>query len=225
MRHVRAHVNYDHPTLTQLGELSHRGHFDLKLLDSFPELHLHAGVTPGQATAGGLPGTRRPTRRGGRWGGAKRRLRHLASRGRLTLPIILFADVQSLENKLDDLFSWMATQRYIQDCSVLCFCETGLRERTPDEAVTPTGYTLFRADRKAMESGKTREGGTVVLVKQSWITNNTVISQSYSEDVEHITLKCRPFYLPRELQCIILSTVYVPPPLLTRITHSENCTT
>ncbi len=58
---------------------------------------------------------------------------------------------------------------------------------------------------------KTHGGGIAILVKQSWSTDNTVISQSCSEDVEYITLKCRPFYLPRELQYVVLSTVTIPP--------------
>lgn len=211
VRYVRAHIKYDRVTLLQLGELNYRGYFDINVLDSFPELHLHAGATPGQATTGGFPGTGRSTRKRGRRGGGGRRLRRLVSKGRLTLPIILFANVQSLVNKMDELFCRMATQRYFKDCSVLCFCETWLGQRTPDEAITPAGYTVYRADRSETECGKTRGGGTAILVKQSWSTDNMVISQSCSENVEYITVKCRPFYLPRELQCVILSTVYIHP--------------
>lgn len=113
VRYVRAHVKYDRGILLQLGEMSYRG----------------------------FPGTGRPTRKRGRRGGGGRRLRRLFSKGRLTLPIILFANVQSLANKMDDPFSRMATQRYIQDCSVL-FCETWLGQRTPDDAIKPAGYTV-----------------------------------------------------------------------------------
>ena len=51
----------------------------------------------------------------------------------------------------------------------------------------------------------------MIYVKQSWCTDTKVISQSCSEDLEYITLKCRPLFLPRELQFIILSVVYVSP--------------
>ncbi|XP_032872293.1 NACHT, LRR and PYD domains-containing protein 12-like [Amblyraja radiata] len=101
--------------------------------------------------------------------------------------------------------------RNLQDCSMLCFCETWLGERTPDEAITPDGYTAFREDRSAADSGKTRGGGTAVLVKQTWCTDCKLISKSCSENVEDLTVKLRPFYLPRELQCIIVSVVYIPP--------------
>ncbi len=64
--YVIAHVKYDRGTLLQLRELSHRGHFDINVLDSLPELHLHTGVTPGQAVAGRSSGARRPTWKRGR---------------------------------------------------------------------------------------------------------------------------------------------------------------
>lgn len=156
------------------------------------------------------PENNRPKRRRGRRGGADRRLRRLVSIGRLTLPIILFANVQSLENKVDELHARISMQKDIRDCSILCFCETWLGERTPDEAMTPDGYTVFREDRCAVESGKTRGGGTAALVKKSWCTDSKIISTSCSEHVEYLTLRLRPFYLPRELQCIIVSCVYPP---------------
>lgn len=68
VRYVRAHIKYDRVTLLQLGELNYRGYFDTNVLDSFPELHLHAGATPGQAITGGFPGTGRPIQKRGRRG-------------------------------------------------------------------------------------------------------------------------------------------------------------
>ncbi len=120
VRCVRAHVKYDRGTLLQLGELSHMVFFRHKCSRFLP------GVTPGQVTAGGCPGTRRRIRKRGRRGGKEQRLCRLVRKGRLTLPIILLTNVQSLVNKMDDLFSRIATPRYIQNCSVLCFCETWL---------------------------------------------------------------------------------------------------
>ena len=38
-------------------------------------------------------------------------------------------------------------------------------EKSPDEAVTLDGYTVFRGDRSARDSDKTRGGGTVIYVK------------------------------------------------------------
>lgn len=103
---------------------------------------------------------------------------------------------------MEDLHSRLATQRYIQDVSVLGFCETWLCDRTPDEATTPAtpaGNTLVRVNRNATECSKTQWGGTAVLVKLSGV----VISLLCSENVEYITVKCRPFYILREMRCMI----------------------
>ena len=59
-------------------------------------------------------------------------------------------------------------------------------EKSPDEAVTLDGYTVFRGDRSARDSGKTRGGGTVIYVKHSWCTDCRIISKSCSENVEYL---------------------------------------
>lgn len=124
---------------------------------------------------------------------------------------MIYFNVQSLDNKMDELHLRISTQRYVWDCSMLCFCETWLSGTTPDEPITPGGYMIFRADRDAERSSKTRGRGTAILLKLSWCTDGKVLSRFCFEDVEYLTLKCRPFYLPRELQCIIVSVVYIPP--------------
>ncbi len=52
----------------------------------------------------------------------------------------------------------------------------------------------------------------------SWLTRNGVtpgISPlchvSYSPHLEHLSIICRPFYLPREFSAIIVTSVYIPP--------------
>lgn len=122
-----------------------------------------------------------------------------------------------------DLTSRLTTQWYIQVCSVLRFCQTWLGQGTSDEAITLAGYSVYSAE----ECGKTRGGGTAILVKHSWSTNKSVISQSCSENVEYITVKRRPFYLPRELQCIILILVALmllsPRHILVNVTTLLSC--
>jgi hypothetical protein len=39
---------------------------------------------------------------------------------------ILLAEVQSLDNKVDELRSRISFQRYIRECKLLCFTESGL---------------------------------------------------------------------------------------------------
>lgn len=48
------------------------------------------------------------------------------------------------------------------------------------------------------------------LVNNQWCTDK-VLSQFCSPDLETLTIKCRPFYLPREFSFVILTAVYIPP--------------
>lgn len=143
----------------------------MNTLESYPELIRYTDLTHGWPRTGSFPEHNRPKWKRGRRVGADRRLRRLVRNGTITLSVILFANVQSLENKMDELHARISLQKDIQDCSILCFCETWLGESTPDEAITLAGYMVFREDRGAVESRKTRGRGTATLVKQSWYTD------------------------------------------------------
>ena len=54
------------------------------------------------------------------------RLRRRAHRP--PLPSILFANVQSLDNKVDELRARVAFQKDIKDCNILCFTESWLSQ-------------------------------------------------------------------------------------------------
>ncbi len=51
---------------------------------------------------------------------------------------ILLANVQSLENKMDDFRDRISFQRDIRDCNIICLTETWLTHSVPDTAVTPS---------------------------------------------------------------------------------------
>ena len=93
-----------------------------------------------------------------------------------------------------------------KECSAICFTETWLNNNIPDAAVTPPGYSIYRCDRTAKTGG-----GVCFLINHLWCTNSTIISQSCSPDLEYISIKCRPFYLPREFASIMLTGVYIQP--------------
>lgn len=84
-------------------------------------------------------------------------------------------------------------------------------DTTPDETITPHDHTAFRGDQNTADSGKTQGGGTAVLVQEPWCVDCEVISRSWYVNVEFLTMRLRPFYLHRELQCIIVRVVYIPP--------------
>ncbi len=79
---------------------------------------------------------RRRKKHSGRRAGIRDRLRNKAHSP--PLPSILLANVQSLENKMDDLRARTSFQRDIRDCNILCLSETWLTPSVPDTAVTPS---------------------------------------------------------------------------------------
>ena len=101
----------------------------------------------------------------GRRSGCLVRIRRRASK--LPLPSSLLANVQSLENKLDDLRLRLSYQRDIKNCNILCFTESWLNDDMDN--IQLAGYTLHRQDRTA-DSGKTRGGGLCIFVNNSWCT-------------------------------------------------------
>ncbi len=61
------------------------------------------------------------------------------------LPSILLTNVQSLENKMDDLRARISFQWDITDCNILCLSETWLTTSVPESAVTPSdNFFVFR---------------------------------------------------------------------------------
>ncbi len=116
------------------------------------------------------------------------------------LPSLLLANVQSLDNKMDDLRARISFQRDIRDCNIICLTETWLTPSVPDTAVTPSdNFSVLRMDRTA-EAGKSKGGGVCFMTNKKWCDprNISSLSRSCSPHLEHLSIICRPFYLPRE---------------------------
>ncbi len=129
------------------------------------------------------------------------------------LPSILLANVQSLENKMDNLRARISFQRDIRDCNIICLTETWLMPSVPDTAVTPSdNFSVLRMDRTA-EAGKSKGGGVCFMINKKWCDprNISSLSRSCSPHLEHLSIICHPFYLPREFSSIIFTAVYIPP--------------
>ncbi len=129
------------------------------------------------------------------------------------LPSILLANVQSLENKMDDLRARISFQRDIRDCNILCLTETWLTPTVPDTDVTPSdNFSVLRMDRTA-ETGKTKGGGVSFMINRKWCDprNISILLRSCSPHLEHLSIICRPFYLPREFSLIVITSVYISP--------------
>lgn len=148
-------------------------------------------------------------RKRGKRAGVSARLRAYPSEP--AVPSVLLANVRSLDSKMDYISLWRSLQRGVRDCCVFVFTETWLTEKIPDSGIELAGLTLHRADRVALTSGKLRGGGLVIYTNSLWCCDVTMVSKICSSDVEFMTVKCRPFYLPRELTAIFITAVYVPP--------------
>ncbi len=126
---------------------------------------------------GHLNNPRRRKKHHGKRAGIRNRLRERAHSS--PLHSILHVNVQSLENKMDDLRARISFQRDIRDCNILCLPETRL---------TPS-------------------------VNKKWCDPRSIsiLSRSCLAHLEHLSIICRPFYLPRKFSSIIATAVYIPP--------------
>ncbi len=174
-----------------------------------------------EADKGRLNNTRRRKKHCGKCAGIRNRLRKRAHSP--PLPSILLANVQSLENKMDDLRARISFQRDIRDCNILWLTETWLTPTVPDTAVMPSdNFSVLRMDRTA-EAGKTKGGGVCFFINKKWCDprNISILSRSCSPHLEHLSIICRPFYLPREFTSILMSAIYIPPQADTSVALSK----
>lgn len=145
----------------------------------------------------------------GKRGGIRARL--AVSPTRPAIPSILLANVRSLDNKMDYIRLLRSANRTVSNCCVFIFTETWLNDNIPDSAVQLEQLACYRADRALIDGGKTRGGGVCVYIRNEWCRDAVVVCKHCSPLVEFMIMKCRPFYLPRELSAILLVAVYLPP--------------
>ena len=96
-----------------------------------------------------------------------------------------------------------------RDANLICFSETWLKEAHADPDIP--GFSVFRGDRSAPITGKSRGGGVCVFVNNRWCTNTTVKESLCSADIELLSIGLRPFYLPREFNQLFITVVYIHP--------------
>uniref|UniRef100_A0A9J8B5F0 Reverse transcriptase domain-containing protein n=1 Tax=Cyprinus carpio carpio TaxID=630221 RepID=A0A9J8B5F0_CYPCA len=96
------------------------------------------------------------------------------------------------------------------DCNLMVFTETWLHSDVPNNAIELAGRYMFRADRTADDSGKTRGDGLCIYVNKAWCTNTVIVGRQCSANLEFLMVKCRPFYLPWEFTSTIITAIYIP---------------
>ncbi len=117
-----------------------------------------------EVNKGHLNNRRRRKKHRGRRAGIRNRLKERAHSP--PLPSILLANVQSLENKMDNLRARISFQWDIRDCNIFCLTETWLAPSVPDMAVRPSdNFSVLQMDRTA-EAGKTKGGGVCFMINK-----------------------------------------------------------
>lgn len=89
--------------------------------------------------------------------------------------------------------------------------ETWLQPDVPDAYVQVDGFTLVRADRDLVRSGKSCGGGVCAYINDRWCGCITVRETISDRDMELLCISLRPFYLPREFGNVVICVIYVPP--------------
>ncbi len=128
-----------------------------------------------------------------------------------SLPTILLANVQSLDNKLCELRARIFYQRETRDCCVICLTETWMSAMVPDSAIELTGF--LRATFGHSSQGIAEVGAVCFYINNLWCDERNLhsIKSFCFPDLEFHMLLCRPFWLPREFTAIIITAVYIPP--------------
>ena len=110
--------------------------------------------------------------------------------------------------------------RDIRDCNMLCFTKTWDMLL---ESVQLPGFPVHRTDRDKHLSGKRKGGGICFLINGSWCNHNNIqeLKSFCSPDLEFLTIKCQPFYLPREFSSVIVTAVYITPQADTKTAIKE----
>lgn len=112
--------------------------------------------------------TRRKTRKRGKKGGVRQRVRILTRKRRLPLPSIVLANVQSLKNKVDELQARVSHTREFRDVCVLAFTETWLTAADMDPTTDIDGFGVpIRLDRDPCTTGKRQGGGVCFYINRT----------------------------------------------------------
>ncbi|XP_071852105.1 uncharacterized protein [Apostichopus japonicus] len=160
-------------------------------------------------------------RKRGKAGGVRKRLK--TRKFKPFLPSIIMGKVQSLGNKMDELYG---NVRFIQDfkhISLMSFTETWLNETVTDDCVNKNGFKLVRGDRDLNLADKQKGGGVCLYVNEQWCHTNNVTTKQYlcSTNVEDLVAGLRPYYLPRECSHVIHLATYVPNRSVARAAANE----
>ena len=150
------------------------------------------------STGGRHRGSR--TRKRGRRGGIRLKMRGM-SLSHIPLPSIVLSNVQSLQNKTEELQAQARYRHEFRDACILALTETWLSHKDLDKDVTIDGFgKLIRLDRGAVATGKSTGGGLCLFLNERYCDAKSVIIRERlcTADLELLSISLCPRYLPRE---------------------------
>ena len=112
-------------------------------------------------------------------------------------------------NKLDELEALVSTKQ-LENCCCLAITETWLDASHSDKFISLPGYSTVRADRDTNKANKQCGGGLLLYINDNWANNFILVSTHIEPHLEIMVVKVRPFWLPREIACVLLILVYCP---------------
>ena len=127
------------------------------------------------------------------------------------LPKVIFGNVQSVTNKIDELELYISSNKTFKNCCAIGISESWADDKIKDEYLHIPGFLTFRSDRDKIITNKKKGGGVITYINEKWANDIHVKFKFSDTDLELLTLSIRPFYLPREFSNINITNVYINP--------------
>ncbi|KAK7485649.1 hypothetical protein BaRGS_00023098 [Batillaria attramentaria] len=134
---------------------------------------------------------------------------------------LFLANIRLLKNKSDELLCLLETRRDFKDCCVIVSLKLGLTPLCPTPPYSPRVSPFTRLTGAIFFPTKLKVGGGGFLVNNQWCSDINILSKTCSPELDTLTIKCRPFYLPREFSSVLFTAVYVPPQVNTNMAVAQ----
>ncbi len=80
-----------------------------------------------------------------------------------------------------------------------------------DKSWSPTLSLQGKIGILLLQGLPSKTGGVCFMINNQWCSDVEIISTGCSPDLEHLMIRCQPYYFPREFKSVVLTSVYIPP--------------
>lgn len=220
LKHCIAH-GFDHDHVTGVaGEIQYSRDFLLLIRDRLPTDHAAVvNSIPNYLRTNPKKWTVRTKRKWGSKAGIRRRLRKL--KNKLSLPVTLLINAQSLKSKTDELTANIHYLHEYRSACVMAITETWLDSGITSSEVGPLGFSVFRTDRDTTITKKTRGGGVCLLIRDEWCCTVVVRESLCTPDIELLCLSSSLLSAQRVPSDIFYCRIYSPKGKFRQITWNN----